>query len=128
MGAPQLPVGQRPSSMCALKSAWKCAKADLMGPNPSWPWPHSDPASIVAPTLRINSMSPGRLSQRAIRSTISSRCSIPSRHGKHLPQDSYWQNATSTRVRSTAHVSSSPTMMPPEPKMAPAARISSKSM
>ena len=114
--------------MCALKSAWKCVKADLMGPNPSWPWPHSEPASMVMPTLRISSMSPGRLSQRAMRSTISSRCSIPRRQGKHFPQDSYWQNATSTRVKSTAQVSSSATMMPPEPNIAPAARISSKSM
>ena len=65
-------------------------------------------------------MSPGLLSQRAMRSTISSRCSIPKRHGKHLPQDSYWQNATSTRVRSTAQVTSSATMMPPDPNIAPA--------
>ena len=50
---------------------------------------------------------------------------MPSRHGKHFPHDSYWQNATMFHARSTAHTSSDATMMPPEPRIAPACDISS---
>ena len=52
---------------------------------------------------------------------------MPSRQGKHLPHDSNWQKAMSARVMSTAQVSSSAAMMPPDPRMAPACAISSKS-
>ena len=58
---------------------------------------------------------------------ISSRWLVPSLHGKHFPHDSIWSNATSTRVRSTAEVSSLQTMSPPEPNIAPAADMRSKS-
>ena len=127
-GLRQLPVGQRFSSMCAIKSASKCCSAERIGPKPNCPCPHSELDSIVLPMFRIRSRSDGRLSKRATRSTTSSSCSIPRRQGKHLPQDSYCVNATRLRVMSTAQVSSSITITPPDPNIAPASRISSKSM
>ena len=45
IGRRQLPVGHRPSSIWTLKSSSKCWKADLIGPNPSCPWPHNELAS-----------------------------------------------------------------------------------
>ena len=44
---------------------------------------------------------------------------MPMRQGKHLPQDSYWQKATSARVISTTQLSSSAAMMPPEAEDGP---------
>ena len=82
---------------------------------------------MFSPMLRINARSSTDPSSRQMRSSTSSMWLIPMRQGKHFPQDSYWQKAISVRVRSTAQASSSATMMPPEPKMAPALRKTSKS-
>ena len=60
-----------------MKSDSKCVSADLIGPNPSCPCPQRELASIVVPTDRISSRSPGRLSSSAILSVITRRCSCP---------------------------------------------------
>ena len=53
----------------------------------------------------ISCWSPGRPWPSAIRSRTSTRCVIPSRQGKHLPQDSNWQKATRLRTKiDGAHV------------------------
>ena len=44
---------------------------------------------------------------------------VPTRHGGHLPQDSSWQKSRKNRATSTMQVSSSMTIMPPEPMIAP---------
>jgi hypothetical protein len=44
---------------------------------------------------------------------------VPTRQGVHLPQDSSWTNSRKNRATSTMQVSSSMTINPPEPMMAP---------
>ncbi len=64
-------------------------------------------------------MSPSSPSPRVMRSTISSIRLVPTRQGGHFPQLSSWVNSRKKRAMSTMHVSSSITMTPPEPMMAP---------
>ena len=45
---------------------------------------------------------------------------VPTRQGVHLPQDSSWVNSMKKRAISTMQVSSSMTIMPPEPIIEPA--------
>ena len=52
---------------------------------------------------------------------------MPSRQGTHLPQDSSARKSRKYRATSTMQVSSSMTIMPPEPIIAPALASSSKS-
>ena len=44
---------------------------------------------------------------------------VPTRHGTHLPQDSSCTNSRKNRATSTMQVSSSMTIRPPEPMIAP---------
>ena len=44
---------------------------------------------------------------------------VPMRHGAHLPQDSSCTKSRKNRAMSTMQVSSSMTMSPPEPMIAP---------
>jgi hypothetical protein len=47
------------------------------------------------------------------------RGTVPARHGTHLPHDSLMQNSMKNRATSTMFVSSSITIMPPEPMIDP---------
>ncbi len=62
-----------------------------------------------------------RRARAAGRSAASSRCSctVPARQGMHLPHDSSMQNSMKNRATSTMLVSSSITIMPPEPMIEP---------
>src|SRR5574341_267357 len=62
-----------------------------------------------------------------IRVRILSICLMPSRHGEHLPQDSVERKVRKYFATSTMQVSSSITIMPPEPMIAPTLGSSSKS-
>jgi len=52
-------------------------------------------------------------------------CQVPTRQGEHLPHDSACVKRRKYRARSTAQVSSSTTIMPPEPMMEPASAMAS---
>ncbi len=62
-----------------------------------------------------------------IRVSASSSRWPPTRQGTHLPHDSAAANVRKYRENSTMHVSSSSTIMPPEPITAPASASESKS-
>ena len=64
-------------------------------------------------------MSPSWPSPWLMRSRISSMRLVPTRHGVHLPQDSSWVKSRKNRAMSTMQVSSSMTIRPPEPMIAP---------
>ena len=64
--------------------------------------------------MSANSPSPSQM-----RCKISPMRFVPTRHGTHLPQDSSCTNSMKNRATSTMHVSSSITIRPPEPMMAP---------
>ena len=44
---------------------------------------------------------------------------VPTRQGTHLPHDSSWTNSRKNRATSTMQLSSSITIRPPEPMIAP---------
>ena len=58
-------------------------------------------------------------------SRICSSRRVPSRQGVHLPQDSSWMKSMKNRAMSTMQVSSSMTITPPEPMIAPTLAIAS---
>ena len=84
-----------------------------------WPRPQRAVWLMVSPRAMRRSMSPSAPSPLQMRSTISSMRLVPTRHGGHLPQLSSWVNSRKKRAMSTMQVSSSMTMTPPEPMMAP---------
>src|SRR4030042_1710708 len=90
-----------------------------------------NPQSEVSATTSARSSSSERLSPFPLPSVIPSKISpilfSPSRHGRHLPQDSSWRKWTKYFAKSTIQVPSSLTIIPPEPIMEPAYRRLSKS-
>ena len=84
-------------------------------------WPR--PQRLVRATMSQSSSSLARSSALASRLTIlSSRrciCTVPVRHGTHLPHDSSMQNSMKKRAISGMRVDSSMTIIPPEPMMEP---------
>jgi len=115
----QTPASQYLSLMWASYSWRKWRMVLSTGLGAVWPSPQSAVSLIVSPRAMRRSMSPSSPSPLQMRSTISSIRFVPTRQGGHLPQLSSWVNSRKNRAMSTMHVSSSMTMTPPEPMMAP---------
>src|SRR5574341_1667170 len=81
-----------------------------------------DSASSIKSSMSLSLPFPSLILVR-----ILSICLMPSRHGEHLPHDSVERNLRKYFATSIMQVSSSITIMPPEPMMAPTLGSSSKS-
>ncbi len=115
----QTPARHFLSRMCSTNSSRKWRMADSTGLGAVWPRPHSAVSLIVSPRSIRRSMSPSCPLPSQMRSRISSIRLVPIRQGVHLPHDSSCTNSRKNRDMSTMQVSSSMTMRPPEPMMAP---------
>ncbi|MPN07311.1 hypothetical protein SDC9_154577 [bioreactor metagenome] len=82
---------------------------------------------MVSASSKRSSISPSLPSPATILSKISSIRFVPSRHGTHFPQLSFWVKFIKKRATSTMHVLLSITTKPPEPIIAPAFLSESKS-
>ena len=80
----------------------------------------------VSDSSSSNSMSPSLPLPVVMLVNIRCICLKPSRQGTHLPHDSSVRNSIKYRATSTMQVSSSMTIMPPDPIMDPASVSSSK--
>ena len=60
-------------------------------------------------------------SRRLMRVSNRNICTVPARHGMHLPHYSSMQNSMKNFATSTMFVASSMTIMPPDPMMEPTA-------
>ena len=113
-------AGQFLSLMWATYSSRKCFSVDKTGLGSVWPSPHIEASLTADPSSSRNSTSPSRPSPFEILVKTSSSASLPSRQALHFPQDSSLVNWTKNLDTSTMQVSSSMTIMPPDPIMAPA--------
>ena len=82
---------------------------------------------MAAPSSSRNSKSPSRPSRSEIRVKTSRSASLPSRQALHFPQDSSLVNWMKNLDTSTMQVSSSMTIIPPDPIMEPTSLRLSKS-
>ena len=115
----QTPASQYLSLMWASYSWRKWRMVESTGFGAVWPRPQSAVWLMDSPRAMRRSMSPSSPSPWQMRSTISSIRLVPTRHGGHLPQLSSCVNSRKKRAMSTMQVSSSMTMTPPEPMIAP---------
>ena len=121
------PAVQVLSSMCSTNSSSKKRSAAMTGPGVSWPRAHSESACIWAEMSRMVSTSAMVPLPSVMRVRTSSMRCPPTRQGTHLPHDSAEAKVRKYLANSTMQVSSSTTIMPPEPMTAPAATSESKS-
>src|SRR5664280_190049 len=91
------------------------------------PSAQSDQPFTTSEISSSSSMSPSRPSPAQILLSTLSIWHIPSRQGAHLPQDSSDRKFRKYLAVSTMQVSSSITIMPPDPIIEPALASSSKS-
>src|SRR4030042_6566214 len=123
----QTPAGQRLSITCASYSSRKYLMVDSTGLGAVPPRPQSEASLMTSPRSPRSSIS-SRLPRPSVMSVrISSILSSPSRQGTHLPHDSSVRNFTKYLAMSTMQLSSSMTIMPPEPIIDPASANLSKS-
>src|SRR5208282_3692469 len=112
-------AGQFLSAIWATYSSLKYFRVDSTGLGRVWPRPHIEASLIAWPSSSRNSTSPSRPSPSEILVRTSSRASLPSRQALHLPQDSSLVNWMKNLETSTMQVSSSITIIPPEPIIEP---------
>ena len=115
----QTPAAQRFSRMWASYSARKWRMVESTGLGAVWPSPQREVSRMMRPSSSSFTMSPSSPFPVQMRSTISNMRRVPMRQGGHLPQDSSCTKSRKKRAMSTMQVSSSMTMRPPEPMMAP---------
>src|SRR4030042_200368 len=111
------------SSYSLLK--WRIVLRTGLGAVP--PKAHSEAPLAVSDSSSRSSMSPSLPFPLLILVRILSICLMPSRHGTHLPHDSSARKSRKYLATSTIQVSSSITIIPPEPIIEPALVSSSKS-
>jgi len=99
----------------------------MTGPGVNWPSEQSAAVCMFWEMYLISLRSSIVPLPSAIRVRTSSSRMPPTRHGTHLPHDSAVANWRKYLANSTMQVSSSTTIMPPEPIVAPAAVSESKS-
>src|SRR5208282_583492 len=112
-------AGQFFSAICATYSSLKYLMVDSTGLGRVCPRPHIEASLIASPSSSRNATSPSRPFPSEILVRTSSRASLPSRHALHLPQDSSLVNWMKNFETSTMQVSSSITIIPPEPIIEP---------
>ena len=91
------------------------------GDGVSWPRPHNEPVRMPAASSLMRSRSAIVPLPSVMRVSTSSIRVPPTRQGMHLPQLSAAEKVRKNLLNSTMQVSSSTTIMPPEPIVAPAA-------
>ena len=123
--AGQTPARQRLSRMCSTYSLPKWRMVESTGLGAVWPKPHSDVSLIISPSSMSRSTSSSSPWPSQMRLRISSIRLVPTRQGTHLPQDSSWTNSRKNRATSTMQLSSSMTIRPPEPMIAPSSESDS---
>src|SRR6202023_3021942 len=119
--------GQPFSEMCSWNSSRKYLMTLRGNQVEASPSGQKDRPSMLYPMSSSRSMSPGLASPASKRSKRFAIQKVPSRHGVHLPQLSWWKNLTYRRAASTMQVVSSITTMAPAPASEPAFAIASKS-
>src|SRR5262249_44837447 len=117
--------GHRPPSMCATYSPRYCLTVAVTGLVAKSPSAHSTLPLISPERESRRSRSPGTPRPCSIRVRILCSQEVPSRHGVHLPHDSWRKNSSMSAAERTMHVSSSSTINEAEPSIDPAAWIES---
>src|SRR3989304_3509622 len=112
--------------MCASYSSLKYRNVQRNGLGAVLPKAHSEASLATSDSCSKSSMSPSFPFPLVILVRILSICLMPSRHGTHLPHDSSVRKLRKYLATSTIQVSSSITIIPPDPIIDPALVSSSK--
>ncbi|MBA7536828.1 hypothetical protein ES705_29093 [subsurface metagenome] len=127
MSSRQTLAGQRFSLICASYSSLKYLMVLNTGLGAVVPRAQREASLIISEISSSSSISPSLPLPVQILFKILSICLNPSRQGTHFPQDSWERKSTKYLATSTIQVSSSITIIPPEPIIEPASVSASKS-
>src|SRR6187200_2261901 len=106
----QASKGHLPEVMCSSYSARYCLTVATTGLVAKSPRAHSTLPEISLESESSRSRSPGTPRPDSMRLRILNSQLVPSRHGVHLPHDSWRKNSSMSAAARTMHVSSSSTI------------------
>src|SRR5205814_1213531 len=113
--------GHRPVEMWSSYSSRYCLTVATTGLVAKSPRAHRTLPLISLDSERSRSRSAGAPRPASIRDRTLNSQDVPSRHGVHLPHDSWLKNSSISAAARTMHVSSSSTISDADPNSEPAA-------